>query len=241
MNEIALGSRAAVALLGVLAVLLLLLGWRYRQVARERDEALALAERRAAEARAFHRHLHPHFFFNALAGLRGLIRENPEQARLVVTRLAAILRGCLRSSGLPVPLAEEIRLAEDYLYVEKTRFEDRLHWEIACPDGCRSHLVPAHAIRLLIRNAVTLGIEPSRQGGRIRLACEDAPGGLRLNVRHPVALDETPDLNGPEALALRQDLQAAFGPSAALDLRQGSDFLDVTVFIPSQDPSSSSS
>ena len=79
---------------------------RRLEVDRWRAEAAA----REAQLRSLESQLDPHFMFNSLNGIRGMIAENPSQAREMVTQLAATLRYALRTSrAVTVPLDEETR------------------------------------------------------------------------------------------------------------------------------------
>ncbi|MXV38083.1 hypothetical protein GO491_05245 [Flavobacteriaceae bacterium Ap0902] len=73
----------------------------------------------------------PHFLFNSLNVLSGLVDENPDRAQTFIADLAQVYRYVLDQKDKEwVPVAEEIDFAENYLALIKTRFEDGLHVEI---------------------------------------------------------------------------------------------------------------
>jgi two-component system, LytTR family, sensor kinase len=91
---------------------------------RFREKQLAL---RDAELRGLEAQINPHFLFNSLNSIRGLVVENPPLAQDLITRLANILRYNLyRDAGHTVPLDSELEAAGDYLALESARYEDRL-------------------------------------------------------------------------------------------------------------------
>ena len=85
------------------------------------------ANLREAQLRALEGQVNPHFLFNSLNTIRGMIIEDPRIAQDMVTRLANILRYSLqRDRTYTVPLEREIEVVADYLAIESIRFDDRL-------------------------------------------------------------------------------------------------------------------
>src|SRR4029078_7761250 len=105
-----------------------------RRVARERElrEATLQAALARAQVEALKMQIHPHFLFNTLNAIAGLMREDVESADVMMAQLSDLLRGTLASEGLQeVPLSEELRLLRAYLAIQETRFGDRLRIDIA--------------------------------------------------------------------------------------------------------------
>jgi two-component system, LytTR family, sensor histidine kinase AlgZ len=112
-----------------------------REVRRnETQMKLALSE---AELRALESQLNPHFLFNCLNSIRGMVSEDPPQAQDMITRLANILRYNLqRDRHHTVSLASEVEIVSDYLALESIRFESRLRVRIDIEDAAREVPVP---------------------------------------------------------------------------------------------------
>jgi two-component system LytT family sensor kinase len=127
--------------------------------------------------------IHPHFLFNTLNSISALIREDPRQAERTVERLAVLLRYSLdhHARGL-VPLEQELRVVEDYLEIEKTRFGDRLRFTLDVPGELADLDVPPLALQTLVENSIKHAVAPSRQGGEIRVTARLASGSLVLEV-----------------------------------------------------------
>ena len=68
----------------------------------------------------------PHFLYNALGAIESFIRTDPERARDLLIGFADFTRYTFRNHDQFVPMAEEIRLVETYLDLERARFGDRL-------------------------------------------------------------------------------------------------------------------
>ncbi|MEP0547983.1 MAG: histidine kinase [Rhodothermales bacterium] len=136
----------------------------------EREKALA-KESAEAQLVALRAQINPHFLFNALNTIAALIEEMPREAEGTVERLASIFRHVLRTGGHPfVPLADEVRLVDDYLAIEQVRFGDKLTVERAWDPALTDLPVPAFALQTLVENAVKHGIERKRGGGTLALS-----------------------------------------------------------------------
>lgn len=197
--------------------------------ARERQLALRDAELRALEAQ-----VNPHFLFNCLNSIRGLVLENPPLAQDLITRLANILRYNLhRDAGHTVALDAELEVAADYLALESARFEDRLriHYDVA-PE-VRRVPVPAMLLQTLVENAIKHGIAPRPDGGDllIRAAAED--GAILLRVENPGELRAS---NGDRKQLglrnIRERLRILYGANASLDLASRDGRVAASVRIP---------
>ncbi len=149
----------------------------------EREKALA-KESAEAQLVALRAQINPHFLFNALNTISALVEEKPREAEGTVERLAAIFRYTLRTGSQTfVPLADEVRLVEDYLAIERVRFGSALTVEQDWDPALADLPVPAFAVQTLVENAVKHGIERKRGGGRLVLSSERTPGGLaRIRV-----------------------------------------------------------
>ena len=112
--------------------------------------------------------LNPHFLFNSLNGIRTLVDIDPENAKEAITRLSSLLRGSLKmEKHKTVTLADELQTVNDYLAIEKIRFDERLKTvlEIA-PETLKTNLPPM-MIQTLVENGIKHGISNLKNGGTI--------------------------------------------------------------------------
>lgn len=141
---------------------------------RERSLAAAREEALAAQMRALRYQVNPHFLFNTLNSIAGLIEEGAAtRAERMVLSLSTFLRTTLALDPMhDVPLADELTLQADYLDIELERFSDRMRVSIDAPDDVRRALVPSLLLQPLIENAVKHGV-----------GCSSDPVGIRISAR----------------------------------------------------------
>ena len=152
---------------------------RTRQLEEERARKLATE----AKLSSLESRIHPHFLFNTLNSISALIREDPARAERTVERLAALLRYSLDSSARRlVPLRQEMRVVQDYLEIEKTRFGDRLRYTVDVPDGIGELEVPPLTLQTLVENCIKHAVSSNRFGGEIRVIARLGAGHLLLEV-----------------------------------------------------------
>ena len=97
-----------------------------------------------------------------------MIAENPERASSMVTSLSDLLRYSLQSDRKhTVSLAEELAIVDEYVSLERVRFEDRLHFERILGPTALDRRVPPMLVQTLVENAVKHGIAelPRRRRG----------------------------------------------------------------------------
>jgi LytS/YehU family sensor histidine kinase len=143
---------------------------RRRRDARELELTL---DSRNAQLDLLRAQLNPHFLFNCLNSLRALITEDPERAAAMVTSLSDLLRYSLQSDRThTVSLAEELAIVDEYVSLERTRFDDRLRFERALDHGALDARVPPMLVQTLVENAVKHGIADLPNGGVVRVRAE---------------------------------------------------------------------
>jgi hypothetical protein len=167
---------------GLAVVLGVLTYRRLRQVTLRAERA----EREYVTARlqALRGQLNPHFLFNTLHSVCGLVDDRPGTARTMLVRLGDLLRSSFRDEGQEqVPLAEELGLVRSYLEIQKLRFSDRLIFNIDVEVGLETAAVPRFVLQPLAENAIMHGMADDRDRVDIRISARKAEGGgLELSV-----------------------------------------------------------
>jgi two-component system, LytTR family, sensor histidine kinase AlgZ len=141
------------------------------------------ANLREAQLRALEGQVNPHFLFNSLNTIRGMIVEDPRIAQDMVTRLANILRYSLqRDRTYTVPLEREIEVVADYLAIESIRFDDRLRVRMEIDPAAAGAQVPSMLVQTLVENAVKHGIGTRTEGGEIVIRAVIRNGALAMEI-----------------------------------------------------------
>ena len=142
------------------------------------------------ELRTLRSQLNPHFMFNALNSIRALIKEDPQNAQIAVTKLSNILRYALKiERAESVPLEEEIQAVEDYLSLEKIRFEERLKYEIKVDSKSGRIEIPPMMIQTLVENGIKHGITKRTEGGRINIETSLDDSKLHIKIKNTGQID----------------------------------------------------
>src|SRR5438477_1453171 len=133
---------------------------------------------------ALRKQIEPHFLFNTLNAVSGLVRAGrDEDAVTMLAGLSDFLRHTLeRSSRHQVPLAEELEFVQRYLSIEKIRFGDRIQLDFDVPLDLYQAQVPSLILQPIVENAVKHGIAKRALGGTIRISAALDHGKIALTV-----------------------------------------------------------
>jgi sensor histidine kinase YesM len=128
-----------------------------------------------AELIFLQKQLNPHFLFNSLNALLSEIDEDPDKAKIFVSRLADVYRYTLHvQKRRTVPLTDELRFLNAYVYVHKVRAGKGLVFKMSIPKNINLSLlqeryVPPLALQLLVENALKHNVMSERRPLEIKL------------------------------------------------------------------------
>ena len=134
--------------------------------------------------------VNPHFLFNSLNALSMLVMEDGDKAQQFISKLTKVYRYVLdyREMNL-IPLKEELNFLENYLYLQKIRFESGLEVSIEVPQDHYSLMVPPLALQLLVENAIKHNIVSQKQPLNISIRANaralEVSNNLQLRVEKP--------------------------------------------------------
>ena len=202
--------------------------------ARQLEEERSRKREVQARLSSLESRIHPHFLFNTLNSISALIREDPARAERTVERLAALLRYSLDTSAKPVvPLRQELRVVEDYLQIEKTRFGDRLRYALNVPGELEDFEVPPLTLQTVVENSIKHVVSPSRLGADIRIAARLEAGCLLLEVSDDGPGFEASALQPGHGLEnLRERITALFDGASRLELVRRDGRMVVSIAVP---------
>lgn len=212
----------AVAKFGVFLVLVLIANgawWRGRVRAQALRHAADEAQLRLLQAQ-----IEPHFLFNTLANVQSLMDADAPLARRMLEAFSDYLRaGLAQMRAADSTLGAELAMAQSYLELMQIRMQDRLAFTIDADESARAARVPALLLQPLVENAIHHGLEPTLDGGSVRVhACLHA-GRLEVHVDDDGMGLDTPRRalrpgSGMALANLRARLQTRYGDAASLTL-----------------------
>jgi hypothetical protein len=221
-----------------------------------RENTLALESRQRAEAenmalkleieqhrlRALRGQLEPHFMFNALNAISGLVRGDDKAVALsALSQLSALLRYALTASSRDwVTLGDELAFVLDYVTLQRLRFGNRLHFAAPEPDDrTRSADCPPLLLQPLIENAIRHDLECHEEPSDIRLSIETRGERLIVEVTNSTRPEAAPNPGvGLGLMGTRDRLSILYGKDAECVTSSGNGRFTVRLSLPAARPDS---
>lgn len=163
------------ALLGLTAVLVY-----FHTLGRALSPAVTEARLQALQAR-----IRPHFLFNSINGVLGVLRADPKRAESALMDMADLFRVLMRENRTLQPIGDEIELTRQYLNLEKLRLGDRLNITWKLDKMPHDALVPPLVLQPVAENAVYHGIEPTQAVGEIEIEVFRTRSEVMITVKNP--------------------------------------------------------
>jgi len=211
----------------IVALMAYALEHEYASRARRQREVLLRDEASRAQLQVLRMQLDPHFLFNSLNAISALVEDDPAAAQRMIDQLGGFLRQTLEhAEQAEVPLRVETSLLEAYLEIERARFGDRLRVDIDVAPELADALVPMLMLQPLVENSVRHGIQPSLEGGTVRIHARSDAGRLRVDVTDDgIGVPPAFAAAAARGLGLRntaERLRRSYGVAASLEVAPGS-------------------
>lgn len=182
--------------------------------------------------------INPHFIFNALNNIRGLIIEDANKARTMITELSSMLRTSLNSDhSLKIPLSEELETINSFIALSSIQFEKRLKFSQSIPEGSSNILLPPMILQMMVENAVKHGIDKLKNGGKIHLNINVDKEFLTCEVTNDGHLPQQPlyyDNNGVGLSNIKARLNLQYGPLADFQLTEKNGQVSARIKLPKE-------
>jgi len=196
------------------------------EAAREKSRADTI-ERQVAETklRLLQAQIEPHFLFNTLANVHALIPLDAARAQQMLEHLDGFLRAALAAARKEHnTLADEFALLRNYLEILAIRMGPRLAFRLSLPPELSGLKLPPMLLQPLAENAVTHGLEPKIEGGRLEVSAYRKDGFVRIRISDTGLGLGTSSVQGSSlGLAhVRERLASVYGPSGSLSLESNS-------------------
>lgn len=195
-------------------------------MARQMAETARLNEELSkAQLAALRKQIEPHFMYNALNSIAGLVRDHMNEAAVsMIVGLSEFLRRSSEDSHRSqVALQEEVEYLQRYLDIQKVRFGDRLRVSVEIPGELLGALVPNLLLQPLVENAIKHGISKRVAGGTVRVAGARRGSHLCLSVYNDgssLPTDWEAAETGVGLRNLRTRLRILHGNESELQLKQ---------------------
>lgn len=179
--------------------------------------------------------INPHFMFNSLNNIRGLMLEDVERSREMLTKLSEMLRYSLTKNNVNgIPLEEELEMVDNYIALSKIQFENRLQFEKNIDKETEQIQIPPMLIQLLVENAAKHGISNLKEGGKIALATKKNGEHLFIDVKNSGKLKIAENSTQLGLKNIKQRLKLLYGEKASFSLKEEDNEVVANVKIPLQ-------
>ncbi|MCL5245049.1 histidine kinase [Cellulophaga sp. 20_2_10] len=177
--------------------------------------------------------INPHFMFNSLNNIRGLMLEDVSKSRDMLTKLSEMLRYSLIKNDVnSIALEEELDMVENYIALSKIQFEDRLEFIKEVDPNSLAVSIPPMIIQLLIENAAKHGIANLIKGGTITLITNRTEDYLHIIVRNTGKLKIVKGSTQLGLKNIKQRLRLLYGNLAEFSLDEVEDEVVANIKIP---------
>lgn len=136
-----------------------------------------------AQLKSLQEQIKPHFLYNTLDTISWMARaHNAMDVVHLVDALTNMFRVGLSSGRDYIMLREEKKHVENYLYIQKVRYQERLQYEIEIPQEYDEIIVPKLILQPLVENAIYHGVKMKRSSGKIRITAHSEEESVYIHV-----------------------------------------------------------
>jgi len=177
--------------------------------------------------------INPHFMFNSLNNIRGLMLEDVEKSRHMLTSLSETLRYSLTNNGNDaIALEDELEMVDNYIELSKIQFENRLQFKTQIDDGILHIKVPPMIVQMLVENAIKHGVSKLKQGGIVSLNAYLEAENLKIEVANPGTLQTSKNTTQVGLENIRKRITLLYGEKGEFSLKESNDQVIATIKIP---------
>ena len=206
----------------------------YHQLKKVQFRQLALeANLKESQLNTLKGQINPHFMFNSLNNIRGLMLEDVTKARNMLTSLSETLRYSLTKSDVnSISLEDELEMVENYVAISKIQFEDRLQFETHIDKASLTKQIPPMIVQMLIENALKHGISNLKNGGKVSLSTSTKEAQLQIEVTNSGTLQTSKNSTQLGLKNIKKRLELLYGEAAIFTLKEIENQVVATIKIP---------
>jgi len=169
-------------------------------------------QKREAELKSLQAHIKPHFLYNTLDTIHWLARKKgADDVAEVVEALSRLFRIGLSRGNERIPLADEMAHIRSYLQIQKTRYRDKLNYQIEMDPDTEHLEVLKIMLQPFVENAIYHGLKQRRGPGNIWISARLAEQALVLTV-------------ADDGIGIAEDQLSALQEQLASDIRGQTNF-----------------
>lgn len=201
---------------------------------KDRIERLELdATLKEAQLNTLKGQINPHFMFNSLNNIRGLMLEDVEKSRDMLTKLSEMLQYALTKNTVDsIAVEDELEMVDNYIELAKIQMEDRLAFEKNVAPETLNIKIPPMIIQLLVENAAKHGISNLKEGGKISLAIFRVDDTLNIQVKNTGKLQIDKDSTRLGLKNIQQRLRLLYENKASFSLKEVNNEVIANIKIP---------
>ncbi|WP_407557272.1 sensor histidine kinase [Winogradskyella sp. 4-2091] len=177
--------------------------------------------------------INPHFMFNSLNNIRGLMLEDVTKARGMLTSLSETLRYSLTKSEVnSITLEDELEMVENYVEISKIQFENRLKFTTEIDPETLNKQIPPMIIQMLVENALKHGISNLKEGGEVKLSTTIKNELLQIEIINSGKLRNSENSTQVGLQNIKKRLELLYGKNAKFTLKEKEDNVVATIKMP---------
>jgi LytS/YehU family sensor histidine kinase len=177
--------------------------------------------------------INPHFLFNSLNTIRGMIYEDKDKSAELVTKLSTLFRYNLSTdTKAHTSLDAELKICEYYLAIEDIRLGNRLNINFSVSSESRCAKIPTMSLLTLIENAIKHGIANLQKGGTVTLKSRVEHNKLLIEVSNPYQEDLVKSGTKVGLKNLEQRIGLIFGTQGKLSQQGTGSIFTVSLSLP---------
>jgi len=177
--------------------------------------------------------INPHFLFNSLNTIRGMIYEDKDKSAELVTKLSTLFRYNLSTdTKAHTSLGAELDVCQHYLAIEDIRLGDRLKVNLSVSPESKTAKIPTMGLLTLIENAIKHGIAHLQKGGTVNLTSKVENNILLVEVSNPFSEDLVKSGTQVGLKNLQQRIGLIFGIQGKLTRKSTDEIFTVSLTLP---------
>lgn len=185
-----------------------------------------------AQLNALEARINPHFLYNSLNSIAGLVHQDPDKAEEMTIQLSKLFRYTTgRNEGHSHSIAEELEVVKSYLAIEQMRFGNRLQFSIEVDPELLEIKIPRFLLQPIVENAIKHGISQRLEKGEIEIKIENKDEFVQFVIHDNGPAFKEAIGGGYGLRSIRDKLNLIYGEKASLQI-QNNDYKAVIVNIP---------